>query len=73
MIYIVTDYKKDVRIGKFDNEQQAQELAKRYADNGVYVIVRCYENNTTNKLANLVYSSNEQNWRGVNGNWNTNQ
>lgn len=71
MHYLVVN-RDGERLGKFSSESQATEVAQRYSDNGVYVSVECYDNDTTSRLLNFVFSSNETNWIGRNGNWNTN-
>jgi hypothetical protein len=71
MHYIVTNRYGD-RFGKFTTEELARQMAQRLTDQGIYSIVECYDNDTRYKLTNFVFASNETNWVGENGQWNTN-
>ena len=65
--YIVKDFKANKTLGAFPTEAEAEKLANKSIQQGVYTTIECHDRD-----GSLIFSSNELNWVGDNGNWNTN-
>ena len=70
MYYLISD-NRGVDYGEYATEAEAVTQGRKLADGGTYTKITKYDARPAT-VRTLVWSSNEHNWLGVNGQWNTN-